>query len=167
VIGRQSGSNIRIPSEEVSRRHCVLRIENGVLVVEDLQSVNGTYVNDRLVTRAVVRSGDQLRVGPATFLVEYERVSSAIPTRQPRVTRPVEPEPVAEVLDELPQAEILDDELVEAEILEEDLSPVAEVVEAVEDLPMAAILEDDGDANAAVLELAEDWELNPDQNRTV
>jgi hypothetical protein len=45
VIGRQSGRNIRIPSEDVSCRHCIC-MENGVLMVEDLQS-NGTYVNGR------------------------------------------------------------------------------------------------------------------------
>src|SRR5262245_12801070 len=88
VIGRQSGSDIRIPSDEVSRRHCILRKENGALTVEDLQSVNGTYVNGRpVVMRVVVRSGDRLQVGPATFLVEYERAAraSTIPTPRPRI----------------------------------------------------------------------------------
>lgn len=154
LIGRQSGCDVRIPSEDVSRRHCVLRKENGVLTVEDLQSVNGTFVNDRLVTRAVVRSGDRLQVGPATFLVEYERApTSTLPTQRSRNTQPLEPEMVGEMVEELPEAEILEEE-VEAEIIEEDLSPI---VEEVEELPVADILEDNEDANAAVLELV-DWE---------
>ncbi len=72
VIGRRHGCDLRIPSAEISRRHCVLRTADGYLTVEDLNSANGTYLNGRPVTgRSVVRPGDRLQVGPVTFLVEY------------------------------------------------------------------------------------------------
>ena len=35
LVGRQHGCNIRIPSGEVSRRHCVLRVQDGYLTAED------------------------------------------------------------------------------------------------------------------------------------
>src|SRR5947209_7266399 len=73
VIGRQSGCAIRIPSPEVSRRHCVLRVRNGYVTVEDLKSSNGTQLNGEDVKGAqVVRPGDRLRIGPVTFIVEYQ-----------------------------------------------------------------------------------------------
>jgi pSer/pThr/pTyr-binding forkhead associated (FHA) protein len=73
TIGRAIGCTIRIPSSAVSRLHCRLRIEHGVVTVEDLGSINGTFLNGARV-RAIetVRPGDHLMVGPATFLIEYE-----------------------------------------------------------------------------------------------
>jgi pSer/pThr/pTyr-binding forkhead associated (FHA) protein len=77
VIGRQHGTTLRIPSAEVSRRHCVLRKEDGCLTVEDLESRNGTFLNGAPISaKEIVRPGDRLRIGPVTFLVEYE-VSAA------------------------------------------------------------------------------------------
>jgi pSer/pThr/pTyr-binding forkhead associated (FHA) protein len=48
----------------VSRVHArVMVSEAGLLEVEDLDSTNGTYVNDRRVTRSVLVAGDLLRLG--------------------------------------------------------------------------------------------------------
>lgn len=73
TIGRAHGCTIRIPSAEVSRLHCRLRVEDGLVTVEDLESVNGTFVNDtRVRDPEIVHPGDRLSLGPITFLVEYE-----------------------------------------------------------------------------------------------
>jgi pSer/pThr/pTyr-binding forkhead associated (FHA) protein len=78
-IGRARGSGVRIPSAEVSRQHCVLRVEDGLVTVEDLDSVNGTYLNgETVVGSQVVRPGDRLNVGPVTFVVEYELTPEAL-----------------------------------------------------------------------------------------
>ncbi len=78
-IGRARGSGVRIPSAEVSRQHCVLRVEEGLVTVEDLDSVNGTYLNGEAVVGCqVVRPGDRLNVGPVTFVVEYELTPEAL-----------------------------------------------------------------------------------------
>jgi pSer/pThr/pTyr-binding forkhead associated (FHA) protein len=79
VIGRQRGCTVRIPSPEVSRRHCVLRVQNGYVTVEDLNSSNGTLLNGEEVSGSqVVRPGDRLRIGPVTFIVEYQLTPEAI-----------------------------------------------------------------------------------------
>jgi pSer/pThr/pTyr-binding forkhead associated (FHA) protein len=79
VLGRAYGSTVRIPSVEVSRQHCRLRQANGVVTVEDLDSVNGTFVNGRPVSSPqLVRPGDRLEVGPITFVVEYELSDEAL-----------------------------------------------------------------------------------------
>ena len=71
-IGRAHGNEVRIPSGQVSRKHCRLQMKNGLVMVEDLDSVNGTFLNSTLLTGvAVVRPGDQLDVGPVKFVVEY------------------------------------------------------------------------------------------------
>ncbi len=72
IIGREKGCDLRIPSAEVSRRHCLLSYANGRLTVEDLDSSNGTYVNEvRVQGRTPVQAGDRLQIGPITFTVDY------------------------------------------------------------------------------------------------
>lgn len=79
LFGRRHGCQVRIPSAEVSRRHCVLRIREGYLTAEDLASANGTYLNgQRIQGRVVVRPGDQLSIGPLRFVVEYELSPAAL-----------------------------------------------------------------------------------------
>ena len=78
-IGRGHGNDIRIPSAQVSRKHCELRQKAGLVTVEDLESVNGTYLNGDLITGvAVARPGDKVDVGPVTFVVEYELTPKAL-----------------------------------------------------------------------------------------
>ena len=73
VIGRKQGSGVRVPSAAVSRQHCRLEQADGFVTVEDLDSVNGTLLNGLPVSgRQTVRPGDRLKVGPVTFVVEYE-----------------------------------------------------------------------------------------------
>jgi predicted component of type VI protein secretion system len=93
LLGRARGCNVRIPSSEVSRQHCRLRIENNVVTVEDLESVNGTFINGtRVRDIETVQPGDRLTLGPVTFVVEYD---SATQTWQPQ-----------EDLDDLPIVEL-------------------------------------------------------------
>src|SRR3954470_5231673 len=88
VAGNAAGSNIALDNElvigrstpglgslggdsEISRVHARLsRDPSGQLVVEDLGSTNGTFVNgDRITAVTPVRPGDQLRVGQTTMTV--------------------------------------------------------------------------------------------------
>jgi pSer/pThr/pTyr-binding forkhead associated (FHA) protein len=79
LVGRQKGCDFRIASAEVSRRHCLLRVREGYVTVEDLNSCNGTQLNGEAVQgRQVVRPGDRLRVGPVTLVVEYQLTPEAI-----------------------------------------------------------------------------------------
>jgi pSer/pThr/pTyr-binding forkhead associated (FHA) protein len=73
VVGRRRDCDLRILSAEVSRRHCVLSIDDGSVNVEDLDSINGTFVNgSRVVGKQVLHPGDHLEIGPLEFIVEYE-----------------------------------------------------------------------------------------------
>ena len=77
VIGRDEGVAVRLATSEVSRRHCAIRVREGVVFVEDLGSRNGTQINDVSITqRTKLEPGDILRVGPMLFQFE-EKVKTA------------------------------------------------------------------------------------------
>jgi len=79
VVGRARGNTVRIPSAEVSREHCRLMLEDGLVYVRDLDSINGTFLNGRPVRGVeVIQPGDRLEVGPVVFVVEYELTPEAL-----------------------------------------------------------------------------------------
>lgn len=68
AIGRDASAGIVVDDEEASRRHAVITRDGDGVVVQDLDSTNGTWVNEELVaSERRVRVGDRLRVG-ATVL---------------------------------------------------------------------------------------------------
>src|SRR5579872_5669756 len=66
-IGRDAGNQVCVPSAWVSRRHCMLHVEGSTVLVEDLGSRNGTFVNGLPVNRQELRPGDVLTVGDCSF----------------------------------------------------------------------------------------------------
>jgi diguanylate cyclase (GGDEF)-like protein len=69
VIGRSHGTDFEIPEDGISREH--VRIRNnaeGKPVIEDMGSLNGTFVNGKRVESAVLSDGDKIRIGSTTIL---------------------------------------------------------------------------------------------------
>jgi pSer/pThr/pTyr-binding forkhead associated (FHA) protein len=62
-IGRGPGNEIVLSDEAVSSQHCRIRPEGGRFVVHDLESTNGTFVNERRVERHMLAEGDVIRLG--------------------------------------------------------------------------------------------------------
>lgn len=69
VAGRQSECEIHIPSDGISRRHAELKLTADGVMVEDLGSANGTYINDRRINRELLKPGDELRFDTVRFLL--------------------------------------------------------------------------------------------------
>ena len=64
TLGRDDGvAAVVLDDPDVSRRHARLEIVDDQLVLTDLGSTNGTYVNDARVTRQVLVPGDRMRIG--------------------------------------------------------------------------------------------------------
>jgi two-component system, cell cycle response regulator len=63
TVGRDAGNIIRIEQGNVSRTHCKIERFDQSIFVEDLNSTNGTYLNDSSIRREQLRNGDLLRVG--------------------------------------------------------------------------------------------------------
>jgi diguanylate cyclase (GGDEF)-like protein len=63
LVGRGDDCDIRIPDNSVSRRHACLRADGDGYYALDLDSTNGTFVNDEAIEQMRLKDGDTLRVG--------------------------------------------------------------------------------------------------------
>jgi diguanylate cyclase (GGDEF)-like protein len=67
MIGRSSKSEIQIDQESVSRNHAKIINTGKSMILRDLGSTNGTYVNDQLIDEYVLRDGDFVKIGRTIF----------------------------------------------------------------------------------------------------
>ena len=80
LVGRADEAKFRIPQDCVSRRHCEFVLEDDAVVVRDLGSTNGTFLDgERLPAREPmrVRPGAEIRIGEVAFRVDYAPSASA------------------------------------------------------------------------------------------
>ena len=68
VIGRETAANICIADASVSRRHSSLEKKEAGFVLTDLESLNGTFVNDVPIKTRLLEHGDRVRIGDSQFL---------------------------------------------------------------------------------------------------
>jgi serine/threonine protein kinase len=73
LMGRGTDCGLVVRASDVSKHHCQVVVESGQVVVEDLDSANGTFVNDKQVRRARLRDGDELRVADHVFRVRVAK----------------------------------------------------------------------------------------------
>ena len=86
VLGRQDGSELRIPHPDVSRRHCELRVEGDEITLKDLGSSNGTKINGRKVVEADLEAGDVISLGPLSFVLRVNGEPASISVKSVRET---------------------------------------------------------------------------------
>jgi len=73
TIGRRPSCDIRLDFENVSGKHCLLRLLNGIWNVKDLGSTNGTTVNgSRLTSEQSVMPNEEFGVAGHMFTIEYD-----------------------------------------------------------------------------------------------
>jgi len=72
TIGRDPTSAVAVIDPSVSRKHCVLRPEDGRFQIKDLDSRNGTLVNGVAVKEHWLRHGDEIATGDSVFLFLLE-----------------------------------------------------------------------------------------------
>jgi len=70
VIGRIQGVAVWIPDYHISGQHFVIRWEQGKRTIEDLGSRNGTWVNNKRISRQELRAGDRIQAGRTFFSFE-------------------------------------------------------------------------------------------------
>jgi len=69
VIGRDPAVAIHVESPDVSRRHALLVVTEGTVVIEDLSSKNGTKLNDTAIAgRVTLHDGDRIQLGPTVII---------------------------------------------------------------------------------------------------
>lgn len=70
TVGRAPRADFVVDAPLVSRLHCRLTATDTTIDVVDLDSTNGTYINDQRVTTGSLSQGDRLRVGRVEFTVD-------------------------------------------------------------------------------------------------
>ena len=75
-LGRGNEADVCVEDRWVSRDHCEIDRVQDTLVVRDLHSKHGTFVNGRAVVEAELKSGDVLNIGLSKFRVQYEILSA-------------------------------------------------------------------------------------------
>ena len=69
IVGRKEDCDVRVDHKSVSKQHCVLVKTDGMLLVRDLGSTNGTRVNGQRVRRAALLPNDQVSFASIRFKV--------------------------------------------------------------------------------------------------
>ncbi len=130
-LGRHDDCVIRIKSAQVSRRHCELYEVGGQLMLRDLGSSNGTYVNGKRVTgEQSLKHGDELTVGAVTLGVsKIGKPTSPLPASPESKPKAGDTAVVEAIVDESPDDD--DDEEFEMEF--DDGEPIPEI----EGIPLA------------------------------
>ena len=84
TIGRSSDNDLTIiPASGVSRHHSKLLVEADQLVVEDLNSTNGTFLNSIKVNRSIVGIDDTIKIGDAILKVTFREENSLLASMSP------------------------------------------------------------------------------------
>ena len=77
VIGRETAATLCLADASVSRRHSQIEKENDQFVIVDLESLNGTFINDVPIKRRALQHGDRVRIGDSQFLFLLQESDTA------------------------------------------------------------------------------------------
>lgn len=83
ILGRSRQADLKIAHSLISRKHCALLCRDGVVILRDLGSLNGTFVRGEKVAGDVrLLPNDEFSIGPVTFQVQYgsPQKSASAPT---------------------------------------------------------------------------------------
>lgn len=76
LIGRVKGNDVVLPKTNVSKRHSRIVVKDGKIILVDLKSTNGTFVNGRKITAPhMMQEGDKVFIGD--FTIEVQEIASA------------------------------------------------------------------------------------------
>jgi adenylate cyclase len=94
VVGRAVGSDVPIYDPTISRQHAQITAQNGGVLVKDLGSSNGTFLNGSRITEAVAAPNDVIMFGKVSFYVREVAEQAAAPAAPP----PPAPKPAGQTI---------------------------------------------------------------------
>src|SRR5205809_6948410 len=89
LVGRKEECDLRLDHKSVSKMHCVIVKTDGLLLLRDLGSTNGTRVNGQRIRRAALLPNDTLSIAHFKFRIQLGPDLPAAPS--PPAVRPAEP----------------------------------------------------------------------------
>ena len=89
-VGRAAGNEIALPYPSVSNRHCIFILSGPDIVLRDLNSSNGTYVNGEAISEVILRPGDLIQMGSVQIKFEPG-------VKRPKLLAPEKPAPRQEL----------------------------------------------------------------------
>jgi len=87
MVGRSPDADVHVDDPWASRRHCLIEQVDGALLIRDVGSRHGTFVNGESVQSALLLPGDRLTIGASSFEVSY-RSSAVRPVQRAHATSP-------------------------------------------------------------------------------
>lgn len=93
LVGRHPDCDVRLDSPQVSRRHCCLATAYDRVIVRNLGSRHGLWVNGEPVDERELKPGDELAVGPVLFQVVDPARPAPTPVQAAAKTPPARPRP--------------------------------------------------------------------------
>ena len=99
VLGRHPRADLVIDNPGVSREHARLFQRGEAVLLADLNSSNGTFLNGKKVSRAELKAGDEIRLGRALLIVEScgagRQAPPVVEPPRPATAEPIASEPIA------------------------------------------------------------------------
>jgi hypothetical protein len=86
-FGRDERNDVCIPSDSLSAFHCEIELGSNRLLLRDLGSTNGTFVDGHQVTEAELEAGERVRLGEVEFYVESAETPVSIPNFEQPASR--------------------------------------------------------------------------------
>ncbi len=115
ILGRREDCDIRLEHKSVSKQHCVLVKTDGLVILRDLGSTNGTRVNGQRVRRAALVPDDELAFGSVRYRISINRQQAGPMNAQ---TQHLEEAELNQIMGKLTQLNLpdLDDEPARVEV---------------------------------------------------
>ena len=87
TVGRVEDNTFHIPDASVSSHHCEVHLRGNEIFIRDLNSTNGTFINDAKVTESILKPGQILKLGQVELKLETDGavatyVASAAPAKK-------------------------------------------------------------------------------------
>jgi pSer/pThr/pTyr-binding forkhead associated (FHA) protein len=97
TIGRVEDNTFQIADSSVSSHHCEVHLRGNEIFIRDLNSTNGSFINNARITESVLKPGETLRLGQVEIKLETEAASASplgAPAGAPPAPAPAPKKPV-------------------------------------------------------------------------
>jgi pSer/pThr/pTyr-binding forkhead associated (FHA) protein len=105
TVGRVEDNSFQIAEPSVSSRHCEILLQGGDIVIKDLNSTNGTFINGEKISEGVLKPGQTLRLGNVELKLDVPGAPSAPASSPPAAATPGVPAAPATSVTSAPKKE--------------------------------------------------------------